>query len=107
MSAGRAAEGDDRASASRLRFARAFSGWADWLGALSFGAQRDPDYIILGFSVRAHPAALLVVVRATRLADLRTVVAFGKGADLYDALRNVSAAIRKQQWRLDRFSTDL
>lgn len=80
-------------------FAQAFQG-------LSEAIKGGPDTPqISGFTLSRHPANWLVVVRGYSLVEGRAVVAFGSGDSIFLALRNVSIAIAKGQWRADKYST--
>jgi len=74
-----------------------------WLSRLLVGKQPYDTVIIQGFSVRIDAAKTFVVVRALRIDNFSNVVAFGSADNLYDALRNVTAAMAKGEWKKDKF----
>jgi hypothetical protein len=74
-----------------------------WLGRLLLGAQILPDHRIEGISIRIQPGSVLVIVRALSLVRVQYEVAFGSGETLFVALRNVTVAIGRQQWKPDKF----
>lgn len=76
-----------------------------WLARLMAGKREQHGYLIDGFSIRYDGALWMVVVRAVRVEGLERVVAFGRAIRLYDALRNVTTTIGKEQWARDRFAT--
>lgn len=67
-----------------------------WLGG--------PNQVhVESISIRRRASGVLVVVSAIVVADMVPVVAFGSGPTPWDALKNVSKAIQKSQWKPDRF----
>jgi hypothetical protein len=76
-----------------------------WLGWFMVGKRQVGDVIIEGFSVRCAAGLAFVVVRGLDTQSMTCVVAFGRGESVRDALRNVTAAITKGQWKRDKFKT--
>lgn len=99
MPAGR----DDPALEIALQVARRWK----WLGLLINGQRKRPDVRIEGLSVRFDNVGAFVVVRGLRYEDAAYVVAFGQGERLYEALRNVTLAIEKGQWKMDKYNKGL
>lgn len=75
-----------------------------WPALWKFLWRGNESYLFTGLSLRRKPPDWLVVVRADEITSLRAVVCFGSGGTITDALRNVSLAIAKQQWRVDKFA---
>jgi hypothetical protein len=61
------------------------------------------DVRIEGFSVRFDVGIVHVVVKALHLERVAYVVAFGSGETMWVAMRNATHAIRKGEWKPDRF----
>lgn len=86
-----------------LAFAKLVGHYFTWLGRALAGDTVAGEVRLEGFSVRFDPSGVLVIVRGLALGDVRYVVAFGRGEGLYEALRNVTTAIRKGQWKPDKY----
>lgn len=77
---------------------RAFQGLCE-------AAKGGPDRPqIESITVRRRSGDWLVIVRATDLPSFRPMVCFGSGVQLFDAIRNVSVAVAKAQWKPDKFA---
>lgn len=69
-----------------------------------FRPGRKSVIINAGLSVRAWRGRYLAVVRGTRVDGGGPVVAFGSGDSPLLALRNVSTACQKREFKVDRFA---
>ena len=79
--------------------------WKHYVPALwKFIFRGSDTHIFTGLSLRKRGADWLVIVRADEIVSFRAVVAFGSGAALTDALRNVSLAVSKGQFRVDKYA---
>lgn len=77
-----------------------------WLGWMMRGQCLVGNTMLAGFSVRRRGLVWFAVVRGWDVESLRSVVCFGRAERLYDALNNVTAAIRKGEWRPDKYARD-
>lgn len=75
-----------------------------WLGRLFLGRSDVGDYKITGFSVRLEGVGAFVVVRGFDMVRVENVVCFGRGDNLYLALRNATLAIEKKSWKQDKYA---
>jgi hypothetical protein len=74
-----------------------------WLRQLFLNQLVLADVKVEGISIRFDYLSVLVVVRGLHLVSVRHVVVFGRGEHLYIALRNVTLAIEKAQWKVDKY----
>jgi len=76
-----------------------------WLGRWLLGRRQLGDVIVDGVSLRQDGVFASVVVRGLRVTDMHRVVAFGRALHFQAALRNVTLAIERGQWRRDKYVT--
>lgn len=93
----------DPKSPPEFAVASALRGVAPWLADKMVGRKSRDDVVIVGFTVNFDGGRSFVIVRGLNLLNLHHVVVFGSAEDLYHALLNASSAVRKAQWREDKY----
>lgn len=73
--------------------------------ALYDGWRSKPDRpVFQRFGLARRPTGWLATLTASELPSLRSVICFGSGPDAFTAVRNLSLAIAKGEWREDRYA---
>ncbi len=86
-----------------LQVAKALNTYWAWFGRLIVGWPTVGDVRIHSVSLRWRGTDWFCVVGGLDLVTVKNVVAFGAGARGYEALRNVTTAIRKREWKPDKY----
>jgi len=77
--------------------------WWPWLSDLLCKKYSVEDVHIVGFVARQDGPTWIMIVRGFNTVTWSKVVCFGSGEGLYEAMRNVSLAVAKRQWRKDKY----
>lgn len=86
-----------------MRCAVAVKPFWPWLSDLLAGRKAKGDLTISGFVARRDGPTWMVIVRGFNVVTWEKMVCFGNSESLYEAMRNVTLAVAKGQWRKDRY----